>query len=192
TNFFVVFPTGVLEEAPQNFVALLRVNDPAQRAAFQSELVKRHANITVIDVAQVQAAFQDILGKVTLAIRFMAVFSTLAGLIVLIGAVATSRFQRIRESVLLKTIGATRSQVLAILITEYAALGILAGLTGLLLASAASWGLTRFLFELEFSLPTGALSATWLAIAALAVVVGLLNSLDALNKPPLAALREAD
>ena len=192
TNFFVVFPNGVLENAPQQFVALMRVNDPQQRARLQSELVRRHANITVIDVAQVQAAFEDILGKVTLAIRFMAVFSTLAGLVVLIGAVATSRFQRMRESVLLKTIGATRNQVLSILVTEYAALGTLAGLTGLLLSTVASWALTRFLFELEFSLPALALSLTWLAVAALAVVVGLANSIDVLRKPPLAVLREAD
>ena len=192
TNFFVVFPTGVLEQAPQQFVALMRVNDPQQRARLQNELVGKHANITVIDVAQVQAAFEDILHKVTLAIRFMAVFSTLAGLIVLIGAVATSRFQRMRESVLLKTIGATRNQILAILVTEYAALGTLAGLTGLLLSTVASWALTRFLFELKFTLPSAALSLTWLAVAALAVVVGLANSVDVLRKPPLAVLREAD
>jgi putative ABC transport system permease protein len=192
TNFFVVFPTGVLEQAPQQFVALMRVNDPEKRARLQNDLVRRHSNITVIDVAQVQAAFEDIIGKVTLAIRFMAVFSTLAGLVVLVGAVATSRFQRMRESVLLKTIGATRNQILSILVTEYAALGTLAGLTGLLLSTIASWALTRFLFELEFSLPVLALSLTWLSVAVLAVVVGLANSIDVLRKPPLAVLREAD
>ena len=192
TNFFVVFPTGVLEQAPQSYVALLRVTDAEQRAALQRDLVMRHSNITVIDVAQVQAAFEEIIGKVTLAIRFMAVFSTLAGLVVLVGAVATSRYQRMREVVLLKTIGATRRQVLAILITEYAALGILSGLTGLLLSGIASWLLTTFFFELEFSLPFFALAGTWAVVALAAVGIGLANSIDVLRRPPLAVLREAD
>jgi putative ABC transport system permease protein len=192
TNFFVVFPTGVLENAPQNFVALMRVDDAGQRATIQRELVDRHSNITVIDVAQVQAAFQEIVDRVSLGIRFMAGFCALAGLIVLIGAVATSRFQRMREAVLLKTIGATRKQVLGVLVTEYAALGVLAGLTGLLLAGIAGWLLTRFFFELEFALPVAALATTWAAVAAVAVGVGLANSLDVLQRPPLAVLRQAD
>ncbi len=192
TNFFVVFPSGVLEEAPQSYVALMRVMDAEQRAAVQRDLVERHSNITVIDVAQVQAAFEEIIGKVTIAIRFMAVFSTLAGLVVLIGAVATSRYQRMRETVLLKTIGATRRQVLAVLITEYAALGTLAGLTGLLLAGLAGWLLTRFFFKLDFALPTLMLTFTWIGIAFMAVVIGMANSLDVLRRPPLAVLREAD
>lgn len=192
TNFFFVFPTGVLEPAPQSFVALMRVERADDRAAIQRDLVRRHSNITVIDVAQVQQALEEILGKVTLAIRFMAVFSTLAGVVVLIGAVATSRFQRMRETVLLKTLGATHNQVLSVLITEYAALGLLAGLSGLLLASLAGWGLTRFFFDLPFTLPVGAIAATWFAVAALAIVIGLGNSLEILRKPPLAVLREAD
>jgi putative ABC transport system permease protein len=111
---------------------------------------------------------------------------------VLVGAVATSRFQRMREIVLLKTIGATRAQVLVILITEYAALGILAGLTGLLLSGTASWALTTFFFELKFALPVLALAGTWSMIALAAVGIGLLNSIDVLRRPPLAVLREAD
>ena len=192
TNFFFIFPSGVLEQAPQQFVAMMRVNTADARAALQRDLVQRHSNITVIDVAQVQASFEEIIGKVTLAIRFMALFSTLAGIIVLIGAVATSRFQRMREAVLLKTLGATRNQILGILITEYAALGLLAGLTGLLLAGTAGWLLMKFFFELDFALPYGALISTWFGVAALALLIGLLNSLDLLRKPPLAVLREAE
>jgi putative ABC transport system permease protein len=192
TNFFVVFPSGVLEQAPQTFVALMRVNNTDARAAVQREVVERHSNVTVIDVAQVQAAFEEILDRVTLGVRFMAAFSTLAGLIVLIGAIATSRYQRMREAVLLKTVGATRSQILGILITEYIALGILAGLTGLLLSGVAGWLLVRFFFELEFALPVTALVITWAVIAAIAVTVGLVNSIDVLKRPPLAVLREAD
>jgi putative ABC transport system permease protein len=192
TNFFFVFPTGVLEQAPQTFVALMRVNSAEDRAAIQRDVVARHSNVTVIDVAQVQQALEEIIGQVTVAIRFMAIFSTLAGFVVLIGAVATSRYQRMRETVLLKTLGATHAQILTVLVTEYAALGLLAGLAGLMLAGVAGWALTRFFFELDFVLPVGILTATWIAVAALAVVIGLGNSVEILRKPPLAILREAD
>src|SRR5688500_20339361 len=97
-----------------------------------------------------------------------------------------------REAVLLKTLGATRNQVLTILITEYTALGLLAGFTGLLLAGSAGWALIKFFFKLDFALPGWALLGTCLVVALVAVVVGLANSVDILRKPPLAVLREAD
>ena len=191
TNFFVVFPPGVLDRAPQTWVALARVDGDSTRGIVQRDLVAANPNVSVIDVAQVQRALEDIVGKVTLAVRFMALFSILAGIIVLIGAIATSRFQRLRESVLLKTIGATHAQITGILLVEYIALGLLAGLTGLLLASIAGWALTTFFFELQFVLPVLPLMGLWISVAGLAVVVGLVNSRDLLRRPPLAVLRES-
>lgn len=191
TNFFVVFPPGVLDRAPQNWVALARVDGDSIRGIVQRDLVAANPNVSVIDVTQVQRALEDIVGKATLAVRFMALFSILAGIVVLIGAISTSRFQRLRESVLLKTIGATHSQITGILLVEYLALGLLAGLTGLLLASVAGWGLTKFFFKLKFALPIMPMFGLWIAVAALAVIVGLVNSRDLLRKPPLAVLRES-
>lgn len=190
TNFFVVFPSGTLDHAPQTFVAVGSVADAGERAALQRALVASHSNVSILDLATVRAALDSLLSKVTLAIRFMSLFSIIAGVIVLIGAVATARFQRLRESALLKTLGATRRLITQVLVAEYAALGTLAGATGVLLGSVASWLLMRFFFRLDYHMPFGALLILWVGVALLAVVVGLLNSRDVFRRPPLAVLRE--
>lgn len=190
TNFFVVFEPGVLENAPQSFVTLAQVPEPAVRSALQRDIVRRHPNISFVDLALVQETIARIVGSVTLAVRFMGIFSIAGGLLVLAGAVAASRFQRLRESALLRTLGATRKQVRQILFTEYAALGTLAGIAGVALGSAAAWGLSRFFFEMEFQLPVAPLLAASLGAAGLAVAVGLAGSRDALSRTPLAVLRE--
>lgn len=190
TNFFVVFPTGVLESAPQTTVAVARVPDVSARTEVQRELVRTHSNISVIDIATVREAFEDVIRKVTMAVRFMALFSIIAGVVVLIGAVATSRFQRLRESALLKTLGASRRQIRQVLVTEYAALGLLAAATGALLGGVAAWALMKFFFELEYSPPVLGLAVVCAGVAVLAVLVGLLNSRDVFSRQPLAVLRE--
>jgi putative ABC transport system permease protein len=190
TNFFVVFPTGVLEQAPQTFVAVAHITQASERAAFQRASVAENSNISIIDLATVREALDEIVSKVTLAVRFMAMFSIIAGVIVLIGAIATSRFQRLRESALLKTIGASRRQITEVLVTEYIALGTLAGATGVLLGGVASWSLVKWFFKLEYHVPVVALVVLWLGVACLAVVVGLVNSRDVFRRPPLAVLRE--
>lgn len=191
TNFFVVFEPGVLEQAPQNVVVIARLGDTAARAAAQRDIVLAHANISLVDVGLVQATLERIVGQVTLAIRFMAAFSVAAGIIVLIGAVSASRFQRVRESVLLRTIGATRSQVRRILLIEYATLGALSGLVGSLLGGIAAWLLITRTFGMPFVLPLPPLLLSLAGVIALAAGVGLLNGREALRRTPLAVLREA-
>ncbi|HUP89237.1 MAG TPA: FtsX-like permease family protein [Longimicrobiales bacterium] len=190
TNFFVVFPNGVIENAPHNYVALGRVPDAAQRRALQRDIVVENSNVSIIDLAGVREALENMISKVTMAVRFMALFSIIAGIIVLIGAVATSRFQRLRESALLKTLGATRSQITRVLVTEYAALGLLAGATGVGLALGASWGLMKFFFKLQYKAPLVSMLVVWVGVTLLAVVIGLANSRDVFRRAPLAVLRE--
>jgi putative ABC transport system permease protein len=96
-----------------------------------------------------------------------------------------------RESALLKTLGAGRAQIGRVLITEYFALGALAGLTGVLLSIIAGWLLVRFFFEFDFSVPVGSMAVLWLGVALITVVIGVLNSRDVMNRAPLAVLREA-
>ncbi len=189
-NFFFVFEPRALEGAPPTIIAFTRIDEANQRAAFQRDLVRGFPNVSVADLALLQDALSGIINKVTLAIRFMALFSIGSGIVVLLGAIATSRFQRIRESVLLKTLGATKKQIGQILLTEYFALGSLAALTGILLAGVAGWGLVHFLFELNFHLPVAALGALWLGVVVLTTTIGLANGRDALKKPPLAVIRE--
>ncbi len=191
TNFFVVFEGGVLDAAPQNVVVLARIPDATERAKAQRDVVLAHPNVSLVDVATVQDTVERIIGRTTLVIRFMAAFSVIAGIVVLAGAVSASRFQRVRESVLLRTLGATRRQIRHILLTEYLALGTLAALAGATLATAAGWALIRFFFDMEFHLPAAALLAACAAAIILSIVIGLANSREAIRGTPLAVLREA-
>lgn len=188
-NFFVVFPEGPLAEAPQSFVVLSRIPDAGDRGRFQRSAVERFPNVTTIDLSQVQQAIERVVGRVSLAIRFMALFSLAAGAVVLMGAVAAGRYQRMREAALLKTLGATRSQLLRILLAEYLSLGALSVAAALALSSLAGWALIRFFFEARFTWPGGSLALLSLGVLALTVGVGLWNSREVLRKPPLAVLR---
>lgn len=189
TNFFVVFASGALERAPQMLVTLTRVEDPIARGTLQRRVAERYPNVTAIDLSQIQQALESVLDKATLAVRFMALFSLATGAIVLIGAVATSRFQRIREGVLLKTLGATRAQVLRVMVTEYLALGVLAALASVVLASVAGWALARWVFDQPFALPLAPLGALAGGLVFITVTVGLWNSGEILNRTPLEVLR---
>jgi putative ABC transport system permease protein len=191
-NFFVVFEPGSLDEAPQTFVTVTRVDDAHASAKFQHDLVTAHPNVAAIDLAVVQETIDSILDAVTFAVRFMALFSIISGAIVLLGAIATSRFQRIRESVLLKTLGARRHQIRDILLTEYAALGLLAGLIGVALGAAASWAFVRFALEIGFRSPALALLAMSIATALTTAAIGLSSTREVLKKPPLMVIREME
>jgi putative ABC transport system permease protein len=171
------------------FVLLSRIPDPAARGGVQREVVERYPNVTSLDLTQIQASIENLIDKVVLVIRFMALFSLATGAIVLVGAVATSRFQRIREGVLLKTLGATRRQILQILFVEYLFLGVLAVALALLLSTGAGWLLMKYVFESEFALPTVPLAVLALAMLVLTVTVGLLNSTEVFRKTPLEVLR---
>jgi putative ABC transport system permease protein len=107
-HFFVVFEPGVLERAPQSLIALARVPDPNERAELQRDVVLEFPNVSVLDLAALQQTLDTVLGHVGTAVRFLALFTIVGGLIVLVGALANSRFQRLRESALIKTLGGSR------------------------------------------------------------------------------------
>ncbi|MFT4758321.1 MAG: putative ABC transport system permease protein [Paraglaciecola sp.] len=190
TNFFVVFPKGVLEQAPQFHVMVSRTVSEEQSAGFQQALVKGFPNASVIDLTQILQAVEDILGKVTFVIRFMALFSILTGLLVLISSVVLSKFQRIQESVLLRTLGASRSQILWINALEYFFLGSLATLTGIGLAVIAGWLQAKFMLDTPFVFSWIPTLTVFFAITGLTVFIGMFNSREVLSKPPLEVLRK--
>ena len=182
-NFFVVFPEGPLDGAPRSYVLLSRVDDPSRRARLQRSVVEAHPNVSSLDLTQVQRAIEGVLDKVVLAVRFMALFSLAAGAVVLAGAVAASRYQRVREGALLRTLGARRSQLLRILLTEYAVLGALAAGAAILLSTLAGWALVRFVFDGSFALPGLPLLALLLGVLGLTIVVGLARQHRGLAPP---------
>ncbi|HET8645000.1 MAG TPA: FtsX-like permease family protein, partial [Vicinamibacteria bacterium] len=122
-NFFVVFPEGPLAAAPQTFVSLLRLDDGPARAQLTRRLVEAFPNVTAVDLTELQQAVEAVVDRVAFVVRFLALFSLGTGGLVLLGAVASSRYQRMREGVLLKALGATRAQLLRINLVEHALLG---------------------------------------------------------------------
>ena len=188
-NFFVVFEPGALEGAPHTLVTLTRIERPADRGAFQRRLAERLPNVTTLDLSVVQEALERLVERVVLAIRFMAGFTLATGTLVLVGALATSRFQRVREGALLRTLGATRSQIFRIVLAEYFALGTMAAVVAAVLSVAAAWALATWVFEGRFSPQPLTLAALVSGVVTLTVLVGLLNSREVIRRTPLEVLR---
>lgn len=188
-NFFVIFTRAALGRAPQTSVTLASIPDAGVRGRVQRQLAERAANITSVDLGELQQALEAVLDRVVAAIRFMAMFSLATGVVVLIGAIATSRWQRLREGTLLRTLGATRRQVLTIQSVEYVALGLAAALVATGLATAAGWALARWVFRTGFVLPWLPMLGLAGGLVSLTLGVGLWSSLDVLRRPPLEVLR---
>jgi putative ABC transport system permease protein len=185
----IVFPTGVLEEAPQFHIVTAMLTSPAASARFQRAVVQQFPGILVVDLALVLNVLQDILGKIGSVIRFMAGFSMLTGLIVLIASVLISKFQRIQESVLLRTLGASRRQVLVITMLEYFFIGALASVVGIGLSMGFSLALAKLIFEAVFVPNWWVVAGLFVGISSLTVLIGLYNVRGVLNRPPLEVMR---
>ena len=188
-NFFVLFPKGVLEPAPQFFAATVNTQNPEQSLAIQQAVVAEYPNISAIDISVALASVRQFLDKISLAIQFMALFSIVTGFIVLASSIAISRRQRTRESVLLRTLGAEKSQIGSIQTIEYALLGLLSSLTGLVLAIAASWGLAYFYFDLAFVPDIFSLFIITILIIVTAIAIGWSGSRHIFKHSPLEILR---
>lgn len=188
-NFLVLFPAGVLENAPKFHVLLTRFAAPEQSAQFQQKLVADFPNVSIIDLNLILQTVDDVLKKVSFIIRFMALFSIVTGILVLIGSVIISKYQRIRESVLLRTMGAGRRQILGINALEYFLLGSLASLTGILISVVLNMALAQYSFDTILAPNPLPLFICYIAITMTTVIIGLLNSREVVNKPPLEILR---
>ena len=188
-NFSIVFPTGVLESAPQFRVLTTRTPDEATSADLQRSLVAQFPTVSILDLRQLLTIVDQILAKISWIINFMAFFSILTGIIVLIGAVRTSKYQRIKESVLLRTLGAKSKQIQKITALEYGFLGFLGSTIGVLLSLLGSQLLAYFVFETAFIPSWVPFVVVIPGISLLVVLVGMLNSRSVLRSPPLEVLR---
>jgi putative ABC transport system permease protein len=189
-NFRIVFPRGILETAPQFYVMLTHVPSSEVSAHFQQAIVHSFPNISIIDLELILSVLNDLLNKIGFVIRFMAAFSICTGLVVLIASVLISKYQRIQESVLLRTLGASRRQILIITSLEFFFLGALGAGTGIILSLIGSWALAKYSFENTFSPEWLALITLFLAISMITIIIGIFNSREILNKPPLEILRK--
>ncbi len=188
-NFFVVFPSHVLERAPQQDVILANVPSSTVTATLQRDVVDRYPNVSTIDLSLIRDTVNGILDKVTIAIRFLALFALAMGLPVLVSAVAATRRARVHEGVLLKILGANRTQVGRIMVTEYVALGALASVAGIGLAIPAAWALVHFMFDSPFAPAFAPLVILAAVTVGLTAAIGLAGSRAVFAETPLLMLR---
>ncbi|ALJ06770.1 hypothetical protein APS56_06445 [Pseudalgibacter alginicilyticus] len=189
-NFNVLFPKGVLENAPQFRVLSTNVPNEEASAILQQDLVTKFPNISILDFRQILNVVEKLLDKIGWIINFMAFFSILTGIIVLIGAVRTSKHQRVKESVLLRTLGAKSNQILKIIALEYTFLGVIGSLTGILLSLISSQFLALWIFETPFTPSIIPFLMLFPFITFLVLSIGISNSRKVINNPPLEVLRK--
>jgi putative ABC transport system permease protein len=189
-GFMFVFRPGLLDEAPHGHIAFARgPAAPADRAALVAELARGYANVSVIDGREMLTAIKTVVDNVTLAVTVVGALVVVSGLLILVGAVAMTKFRRVYEAAILKTLGATRRVIATMLLLEYAVLGALAGVLGAAGAGALTWALSRFAFDMPFRSPAALLSLGVAACGVLVAAVGVLASWDVLQKRPLSTLR---
>lgn len=188
-NFFMIFPPGVLENAPGFHVVTTKTPDAAASGILQRRLVDGFANVSAIDLTLILETVRDILGKISKIVSVLAGFTVLAGLPILVGTLLNGRDVRLRESVLLRTLGASARQVRTILVVEYATLGLLSALSGIVLAVGANTVLAVFVFKASAVPSMGLLASAFGAAAGLSILGGLLLSRGVCNHPPLEILR---
>ncbi len=190
-NFFAVLQQKALKDAPKSFATVAAVPSDSIIARLQRGTVARFPNVSSMDLSLVRRTVQQIIAKVSVAVRFLALFSLAMGIPVLFSAVAATRRDRLREGVLLKTLGATSRQIARILLSEYALLGALGAFTGMALSFAGAWGLVHFIFGGTFAPALGPAALIALAMMALAIAIGLLTGRDVFRETPMAALRDS-
>ncbi len=188
TNFFVIFSQGALDGAPWSYVATARVPASAE-AALQDAIVAAFPNVTAIPVRDVLERVSRVLDKIGVAIRAVALFVVGAGLAVMGGALAASRYQRLYESALLKTLGAPRATIARVFAVEYLCLGVAAGTGGVALGTLLAWIVLRFVLDTPWTLAPGTLALGVALPVALALAVGFLGTFRLLGLRPLALLR---
>jgi putative ABC transport system permease protein len=171
-------------------VASTRVDDPQVATRFQRALVTDYSNVSLIDLRLILSTVDELFKKIGLVVRFLALFSIVTGLVVLAGAVMNSKFVRMKENVLLRTIGARTSQLTKITLIEYGYLGVFSAFTGMLLSLGGGWLLTKFFFDVQFSFDLYELAAISAGVIFLTVFIGWFNSREVISTPPLQVLRK--
>ena len=189
-GFMFVFRPGPFAHAPQTWIGILRApEDPAERGRFQRDLVARFPNVSAIDVREVLATIQQAVDNVTLAISIVGGIALLSGVLILVGAVAMTKFQRVYEAAILRTLGASTRMLGTMLALEYGALGLLAGAIGAASALVLSWAICRHVLDIPWRPAPGIATVGAIATTAMVGTVGVMASYDVLRKKPLGALR---
>jgi len=189
-GFMFVFRPGSFGSAPHTYIAALQgPPDPEGRARMQTALASEFPNVSVIDLREILQVIQGLVNHVTLAVTVVGILVLCSGGLILVGAVSMTKFRRVYEAAILKTLGASSRLVASMLVLEYGVLGAIAGTVGALGAIALSWALARFVVDLPWEATPGVTIAGVIATSILVAAVGVLASVDVLRGKPLATLR---
>lgn len=189
-GFMFLFRPGVLDVAPHTYVGLLQGPDDATaRATLQRDLVVEFPNVSAVDVREVAKTIQGVVSSVTLAITVVGATALFSGVLILVGSVAMTKFQRLYESALFKTLGAPTRTIATMVVLEYGTLGTLAGLVGSVGGLVLSWVVSRQVLDIPWR-PFPVINLAGILLTALLVgTVGLAASVDVLRRKPLSILR---
>jgi putative ABC transport system permease protein len=188
-NFFMVLSPGALDGAPGTWVGTARV-PAARETRVQDAVVGAFPNVTAIGVRDVLERVASVLDRIASAVRLVAVFTVATGLVVMVGALAASRSQRLYESVVLRVLGASRRTVAATFAVEYGCLGAAAGVGGALLATVLAAVVLRFVLDLSWTFEPLTVAASAAVTTVVAIAVGFLGTYRLLGVKPLEILRE--
>jgi len=189
-GFMFVFRPGVFDAAPHTFIASFKgPSDADVRARMQAGLVARFPNVSVIDLREILQTVSGIVNNVTTAVTVVGSLVLLSGALILVGAVSMTKFRRVYEAAILKTLGASSRLIAAMLVLEYGVLGAIAGTVGALGAIALSWAVATYALELAWT-PAILLTVSGIVVTSIFVaVVGVVASWDVLRHKPLSTLR---
>ncbi len=190
-GFMFVFGANTFENAPHWYIAPVKANtaNAADRARLTHDLVVSFPNVSVIDLREILQAVRKVFHVVTVAIDVVGTLVILTGGLILIGAVAVTKFQRVYEAAIFKTLGASSRMIAAMLMVEYGLLGTLAGAVGSFAALGLGWGISRYALDIPWR---PALHENFISTAAtslLIMTIGVVASADVLRRKPLATLR---
>jgi putative ABC transport system permease protein len=189
-GFMFVFRPGSFDGAPHTYISALQgPRDPDARARMQAELVAQFPNVSAIDLREILQTVQTIVNNVTLAVTVVGALVLLSGGLILIGAVSMTKFRRVYEAAILKTLGASSRLIATMLVLEYGVLGAIAGTVGSLGAIVLSWAVARFALDMPWDATPGITIGGIVATSLLVAAIGVLASLDVLRHKPLATLR---
>jgi len=191
TNFYMIYSPGALKGAPVTFVSTVHVSRENE-LALQQAVVDALPNITALGTRDIVETVENVVRKLLTLVDFMSAFAIASGLFILSGAVASTKFRRLKEAAILKTLGAKRSVVASILGYEYATLGIVAGSIGVLLSVGTSWAVMEYTVKSPWYFRLEPLGWALIVAVVLTTLTGILSSLDVLRNKPIHTLRRAE
>ena len=191
TNFYMIFSPGALAKAPVTYVGTVSL-DKAQEMDMQAAVVDALPNITALSTRDIVDTVESVVNKLLTLVDFMSGFAIVSGLFILSGAIASTKFRRMKESAILKTLGAKRSVVASILGYEYAMLGVIAATIGVLLSTGLSWAVMEYIVKSDWHLRIAPLAWALVTAIILTTVTGIVSSLDVLRNKPVQTLRKID